>query len=944
MDAVSVEVIGRDEELVSIAGFLDSVEVGPAALVLSGEPGIGKTALWELGLKDARVRFGRVLSCRAAEAEAALSFSGLSELLAEVFDEVVPSLPPLRRHALEVALLLVEPGAQPPDAHAIGLALLDLLRVLGERAPLVVAIDDLQWLDPSSASVLQVALRRLREEPVGVLATARDAPAAGLDLARAFPGELLMRLFPAPLGPTELRTLLKARLSLELSRSELVRVLDASGGNPFFALELSRELARTRARPAAGEALHLPEGLRELLGLRLARLPAETADHLLTAATAARPTVDLLAAVHGQRREQTLDALDLAVREGVIGLDGSDVRFAHPLLALTCYEQTSRSSRRWAHRALAEAVSDREERARHLALAADGPDPSVACELDDASALAARRGASAAAAELAELAAALTPPDEAPAGRGRRLQAAQLHLLAGEGERARTILEPLLAEVPHGVERADVLFLLAGYGMTVTPTLPEMTELFQVALREAEGDDARCAHILSRLATNRALGGDIRAGLVHARAALARAERVGDPVLLASAIAGVAVLETQALDVTPGLLERGVAIEEGLEQSLPYLDSPTVWLGQRLLFGDEPDRARDVFEGAAAKALAHGNEVSYAFAKIHSSLGDLYVGRWPQALERAAVARELSEQSQWESARGWALHIESLVLAYQGHVERARAAAEEARRLSDSEGSLFFTLLNLGVLGHLELALGNLESAGGYLRELPGRLLKGGWCASPSYDSIWPDAIEAQLGLDETEQARTYVEQYEAQAERSNWRRDRAGAARCRGLLAASEGDLEGAFAAFDRAVVAHEGLAYPFDRARTLLALGGVQRKAKQKRAARETLEQALASFDELGASLWAEKTRAELRRISGRRPASAELTETEQRVATLAAEGRSNKAIAAELFVSTHTVDTHLSRIYAKLDVHSRRDLAERLAITPQDEVKRAETAAKE
>ncbi len=216
MDAVAVELIGRGEELASIAGFVDSVEAGPAALVLSGEPGIGKTVLWELGVEEARVRFGRVLSCRAAEAEAALSFSGLSELLVGVFDEVAPSLPLLRRRALEVALLLAQPGAQPPDAHAIGLALLDVLRVLGERAPLVVALDDLQWLDPPSATVLQIALRRLRQEPVRVLATARDAPEAGLDLARAFPGERLTRLIPSPLEPTELRALLKARLSLEL--------------------------------------------------------------------------------------------------------------------------------------------------------------------------------------------------------------------------------------------------------------------------------------------------------------------------------------------------------------------------------------------------------------------------------------------------------------------------------------------------------------------------------------------------------------------------------------------------------------------------------------------------------------------------------------------------------------------------------------------------------
>ncbi len=718
-------------------------------------------------------------------------------------------------------------------------------------------------------------------------------------------------------------------------------MLDASGGNPFFALELSRELARTGARPAAGEALHLPEGLRELLGVRLARLPAETADVLLTAATAARPTVDLLAAAHGERREETLDALDLAVRDGVISLDASQVRFAHPLLAMVCYEQASRSARRSTHRALATAVSDREERAHHLALAADGPDASVACELDDASELAARRGASATAAELVELAAALTPPDDASAGRRRRLEAAQLRLLSGEGERARTILEALLAEVPHGVERADVLFLLAGHGLMVTPTLPEATELFQTALREAEGDDARGARILARLATNRSLGGDVLAGLVDARAALEKAELVGDPVLLASAIAGVALLEEVALDITPGLLERGVAIEESLAQPLPFFDSPTIWLGWHLLFWDEPDRAREVLEGAAAKALEHGDELSYAFAQNRLTMVDCQAGRWPQALERAALVRELSEQGQWGSARGWALLGESLVLAYLGHVERARAAAEEALRLFESARSVFLTLLEQAVLGHLELALGNLDSADGYLRELPRRLLDGGWCAPPP--SIWPDAIEALLGLGETEEARIYVEGYEALAERSS-RRNRAQAARCRGLLAASEGDLEGAFAAFDRSLREQEGLAYPFDRARTLLALGQVQRKAKQKRASRETLEQALAAFDELGARLWAEKARAELRRISGRRRASAELTETEQRVASLAAEGRSNKAIAAALFVSTHTVDRHLTRIYAKLDVHSRRDLAQRLAITQQGEVKGADPAAKE
>jgi DNA-binding CsgD family transcriptional regulator len=938
---IATTLIGRNAELGSIEAFLVQVRDGPAALVLSGEPGIGKTVLWEAGVNQA-AGLGRVLSCRGVEAEASLAFAGLSELLAGELDGVTPTLAPPRRRALEVALLLAEPEGQAPDAHAIGLALLDVLRALAEHRPVVVAVDDLQWLDPSSAAVLQIALRRVRDERIGFLTTVRKAPdvAVPFDLERAFPQEYLSGLSLAPLRPDELRLMLEERLGLALTRPELARVQEATAGNPFFALEIGRELVRTSERPSAGRGLRLPESLTEFLGKRLARLPPDASDVLLLAAAAGRPTVETVASAHGDERT-VREALGLAAREGVVSLDGTHVRFTHPMLASVCYEKAPPWDRRAAHRVLAGAVADAEERARHRALAADGADASVARELDEASQLAAGRGASATAAELAEFAAALTPPDDASAGRRRRLQAARLRLLSGEGERARTILEALLAEVPHGVERADVLFLLAGHGLTVTPTLPEATELFQTALSEAEGDDARGARILARLATNRSLGGDVLAGLVDARAALEKAEQVGDPILLASAIAGVALLEEVALDITPGLLERGVAIEESLAQPLPFFDSPTIWLGWHLLFWDEPDRAREVLEGAAAKALEHGDELSYAFAENRLTVVDCYAGRWPQALERAALVRELSEQGQWGSARGWALLGESLVLAYLGHVERARAAAEEALRLFESARSVFLSLLEQAVLGHIELALGNLDSAGGYLGELPRRLLDGGWCHPPA--SVWPDAIEALLGLGETEQARLYVEEYEPLAERSS-RRSRAEAARCRGLLAASEGDLEGAFAAFDRSLREQEGLAYPFDRARTLLALGGVRRKAKQKRLARETLEQALAAFDELGARLWAEKARAELRRISGRRPASAELTETEQRVAMLAAEGRSNKAIAAALFVSTHTVDRHLAHIYAKLDVHSRRDLAERLAIPPRDEVKRAEKAAKE
>ena len=261
-------VIGRDEELATIEAFLADLERGPAALVLSGEAGIGKTILWERGVEAARARFEHVLSCRGAEAEASLSFAGLSDLLTEVFDEVAPALAPLRRRALEVALLLAEPGEAPPDPRAIGLAVLDALRLLAEGGPVVVALDDVQWLDSSTAAVLQIALRRLRDERVGVLATLRKAPglAAPLEFGRAFEEGRMEQLSLRPLSLGALHHLLKERLALEPTRSELTRLQETSGGNPFFAIELARELEQAEGRPVVGRSLRVPESLRDLLG------------------------------------------------------------------------------------------------------------------------------------------------------------------------------------------------------------------------------------------------------------------------------------------------------------------------------------------------------------------------------------------------------------------------------------------------------------------------------------------------------------------------------------------------------------------------------------------------------------------------------------------------------------------------------------------------------
>ena len=671
--------------------------------------------LWEVGVDEAERRFGRVLVHRGIEAEASLSYAGLSDLLAPVIDSLAGSLPPPRRRALEIALWLADPGEQPPEQGAIGLAVLDVLRTLAAEETVVIALDDLQWLDAASAAVLQIALRRLREERIGLLATLRSGPdiTAPVELERAFREERLELLPVGPLSLAALHDVLQERLGLELTRPELVRLADATAGNPFFALELGRELVRTNTRLTPGRALPVPEALHELLGGRLARLPSETVDVLLQAAALARPTVDLVADAHGDR-QRVADALETAVREGVVALDGSSVRFAHPLMASICYEQAPVWKRRAVHQALAEVVTGKEERARHLALAASGPDERIASELDGAAEQAAARGAPAAAAELYELAAKLTAGDPALV-RQRRRRAATSYRLAGDGERAAAMLHELLPEVPSGVERAHILYQLVE---TLRGDPRTLLRLCDEALDQAAGDDVRCARILGHRMGMHLWDADVRAALVDARAALEMAERVSDPALLAEAIARVASAETYAADVTPGLLERGVAIEDELELALEYYQSPRYARARLRARLGEIDWPRSVFEELEARAAARGDEGTRMMALWPLAMLEWLVGRWPRALEHAAAAAELSAQTQHSHALMWVARVKALLEADLGLVGEARASAEESLRTRERPRMSAHGRFPGGVRP-ARARPRNLEAAGDYLRGSP---------------------------------------------------------------------------------------------------------------------------------------------------------------------------------------------------------------------------------
>lgn len=429
------DVVGRSAELDAIDRFLDRLAGAPAAVLFEGVPGIGKTTVWRQALARAAARSFTVLPCRPVEAETKLAFASLADLLEPVAEAVLPGLPEPQRLALEVALMRASPPGIPPSPRAVATAVLSALRVLAVAQPVVLAIDDQQWLDRASAEALAFALRRIGDHRVGVAAAVRigdDEPSDPIALDRAFAGRVARRrLGPLTLGG--LHHVIRAHLGHVFPRPTLRRIGDASAGNPLFALEIARALIEAGAQPAPGEPLPVPRTLTSLLVRRLERLPLRTREVLLVVSALSAPTVTLVRQVADVDGDA---ALARAEQARVIDVDGDRIRFTHPLLASAVYSSAALEKRRALHRRLADLVAAPEERARHLALSTVQPDEAVAHALDEAAALARRRGAPDTAGELEEQAARLTLDDDRPASRRRRIQAAEHFVQTGDLARA----------------------------------------------------------------------------------------------------------------------------------------------------------------------------------------------------------------------------------------------------------------------------------------------------------------------------------------------------------------------------------------------------------------------------------------------------------------------------------------------------------------------------
>jgi DNA-binding CsgD family transcriptional regulator len=919
-------VFGRDAERAQVEQVLDAAASAPAGIAIEGPPGIGKTTVWRAALDSARRRDYLVLEAAPSEPDAPLAFAGLGDLFERLPGEVLNELSSPQRRAVDAAVFLDDTGKPPPDPEALPRAILAVLRRLSAAQPVVVAIDDEQWLDRPSARVLGFALRRLRDEHVGVVLTRRGGSDGALwpQLARGFGSSAMSTTILEQLERSAFDRLVESRLSGEISRPLLTRIHESSGGNPLFGLAIADELG-TRGLPATSDrVIPVPRSLSDAIARRLEHVDARARDSLLGVALMSHPT---LAILHAAIPGFALSDLDTAERAGVVEIRGEDVRFTHPLLASVHQESVPASRRRELHRVLAGVVPGEEERAYHLALGAEAPDRDVAEALELASHAAAVRGAPEVAAELLEHAARLTPLDAREQRQTRLLAAAEQHWLAGQYASARRHLERLVEELPGGPTRARAL---AQLGYLRNDDFDLGTALLKQALVEAEDDHALRAEIENQLAQVYSNLGDFFGMLEHADSAVASAERAEDPGLLATA------LGAQAMDqfwtgqgIDRDLFTRAIELERYCDQALTFF-LPSTGLAVALLFADDLDAARPLHERMVERALDRGEEVDLGNVLIGAALLEWYSGDLAAAEHYLARGVEVAGQQVNDELDTWIIYQEGLHAAGRGDLAEAQERMRRALDLATGSGNVLFVVWTTIMLASLELWRGEPEQAHQRLNPFREQMLDRGLRFLGSQTlPMWSTDVEALIALGRLGDAGRVVADLSQRAARSDNPHAVAIAHRCRGQLLAAGGDVAAAIEAMDAALEAHRERPVPLELGRTLLEMGALQRRAKRKTAAKRTLEDAVAILEPLEARLWIDRARDELGRIGLRRAAVSDgLTPAQTRVAELVAAGLTNQEIAGTLYMSTRTVESHLTKIYREYGVRSRSQLVGALA----------------
>jgi DNA-binding CsgD family transcriptional regulator len=916
-----VEIVGRESELEAVLGFVDRAAAGPAALVLRGEPGVGKTVLWRTALEHARETGLTVLATRPTEAEASLSFIALHDLFEPVLDTVTAGLPPPQRRAIEIALRRADPDEGGADEAAVALGILNSIRQLAGAHGVLIGVDDEGWLDAASATVLASAIRRLADDMDVRLLITRRLDASPSPLAEAIPEQRRATVDLGPLTIGALHRLVRLRLGIVLARPAIVRLHGATRGNPLYALELVGGLGSAVADPDAFD-VGVPADLHDLLGRRLATLSDSSRRTILAAALASRPTPALLAAALDLSVAQVSADIDAAIAAGIVVRTGARIEFSHPLLASAARAAAPPGDRRSISDALARLVDDPEERAVHLARATDGPDEAIAAALEDAARSAVEHGAVGVAVDLQQRAVDRTPTIDPTAMARRVVQLADLLFTAGDTGRAHQVVADVLPGLTVPEVRAQAALLLA--------TIVWFDGDSRDAATIAEAALAATADVGWRARLHSRLGWiyehDVERSTEHARQALALVDPERDPALYAFALLNAAVGDLylgRAADHEA--VARGQALQERA-RLWDYSTLPANWAK----WMDDFDRARELTELYLARARANGDESSVA--QLLTYLGELEA--WTGALdhglaliEEAVATAEQTEQPAYLAA---ALARRAAILASRGDLDRARSDATEALGTAERTHSTSLEALARGTLAAIALLADDPAEVDRECTRASAALVAIGDVTQPAF-RFHADHIEAVVALGDLDRAGALVDRLEARGKLGPCRWALATAARGRALIGAGRGDLGAALDAIETAIARHEGLSMPIELGRTWLVAGQLQRRAGRRRAAAESLDRARAIFDGVGARAWSERARREHDRLGLQAGDGQSLTPSEERVARLAASGLTNRAVAGRLSISPKTVEANLARIYSKLGIHSRAELGS--AITRLD-----------
>ena len=900
--------LGRKREQEEIDRVLGQARSGTSAtLALVGEAGIGKTVLLDYAAE--RAADMRILRARGIESEAQIPFASLLELLRPAL-VVLDKIPEPQAMALEGALALRPGVAQ--ERFAVGAATLSLLAAYAEEGPVALLVDDAHWLDEPSAQALLFAVRRLVADPIAALVAVREGESSLLD------GADLPRHRLGGLSTEDAAALVQG-----LSAAAAERLQAATAGNPLALIELAGD-AEVLAFAPAGAPVVVSTRIARAFLRRVEVLDAGARRALVLAATSDSGEVPMLERA-GRRLGIDLSTLAAAETAGLVNVRTGSVEFRHPLARSAIYAAASADERREAHRALAEALPDRDidRRAWHLAAAAIGTDESASAALEQAGARSRARSAYATAAGAFERAARLTAEGERRAR--LLLNAAEMAWHAGLPDRAFQLLDEARGDTAE-LTTAVAIDELAGHITVRRGPVPRGAEMLIEAAERADPERAaamRAEAVFAYFAAGEPA--KMLAAAEQACAGLSGQSSVGARFVAATALGMARILGGDAAAGAQAILE-GVGFAESSPALLDDLEM-LPWLTLGAIFLRESGAGRPLLNRALE--IARERTALGALPLVLNLLArdQATTDRWPVAeatyQEAIALARETDQQTDLGFGQAGLAWLQ----ARRGRDQETRQLAAGALEISAALESRLFEVWASAALGELELGSGDAARAAEHF-EHQRRLLRE---LGITDVDLFPAAelVEAYLRLGRDNDARLVTAQFLAAADAKGQPWSMARALRCQALVA-DDADLG---ARFEAALMLHAQTLDAFETARTRLAYGERLRRSRNRVLAREQLREALETFEHLDAAPWADRARTELaasgERMRRRDPSTLdELTPQELQIGLMLAAGRTTREAAAALFLSPKTIEYHLRHVYLKLGIHSREELARVLA----------------